>query len=139
MSVVFVAVGLAVIGGLIAFLALKRIVWAISVAAVVGVLTGLQLIAMASALPIQGPPPVPFVLWAATGGYAWASPDMPNNAPRTYLWEVPPDMLRDLKQGNPLFVEGTEASEEPQANQEEDNDAQTFFRWSKLEPEDAVK
>lgn len=125
---------LTALGTVTVLFALKRVAWAISAGAVLTVLGGLALQEYARALPIEGQPPAPFVLVGAIGGYAWAVPEGATS-PRTYVWQPPPDMLRDLHKGA-LQVEGKdkpaqEGSDRPWSNEGD-------FRWAPLEP-DAVK
>ena len=74
MTLGFVA-GAGAIAALAAWFALKRRVWSISAAAVAAALAAVWLMDLAMGLPLGGPPPTPFILWAGAQGYAWVSPD----------------------------------------------------------------
>ena len=114
MTLGFVAV-LAAIAALAAWFALKRRVWSISAAAVAAALAAIWLMVLAQGLPLGGPPPTPFILWAGAQGYAWVSPDR-ESPPRTYKWTPPADMMRELRKGRPLQVEGKKGKRSEQGN-----------------------
>ena len=136
MTPLAIAACLAALGALCAWLALRRAVWSISIASVAVALSAVQLIIVAQGLPIDGPPPSPFVLYGAAGPYAWASPGR-DASPRTYRWTVPAEMQRELRKGSPLDVEGEKANGK-KAEAGNDN-APTIWRWTRLEPEGATK
>ena len=127
------AAALAGLGAVTALFLLRRRPWAISVGAVLMVALGIVLYEGARALPIEGPPPPPFVLWYGSGNYAWASPDR-YSSPRTYAWRVPDSMMRALREGQALKVEGKVGSLPPGSG-----DTPGEYRWTPLEPENSLK
>lgn len=130
--------GLAIMGAITAFWALRRRVWAITLGAVLMVLVGLLTIEVSRALPFAGPPQVPFILWAAAPPFSWASPDR-DSAPRTYIWTPPAEMLRELRKGAPLKVTAREGKLD--GNKFIDGVEQTpgKYEWVPLEPEHPEK
>jgi hypothetical protein len=130
-------------------LLLIRSVWASSISAGVAAVLAIVLVQWAAATPLPGPPRAPFVLWAASQGFSWVSPDR-DDSPRTYAWQPPAEMLRDLRNGgSPLMVEGVEvpgqkALANGQATTDGGNEiaggaAEPIYRWTPLQPENAQK
>ena len=127
------AAALAGLGAVTVLFLLRRRPWAISVGAVLMMILGIVLYEGARALPIEGPPQPPFVLWYGSGNYAWASPDR-YSSPRTYAWRVPDGMMRALREGQALKVEGKGGRLRPGSG-----DSPGKYRWVPLEPENALK
>lgn len=142
MSSMLVVSLLAVAGLLTVALLLMRVVWGASLAAGVVVALGLLLFEISAARPLLGVPPTPFILWAANDNFAWAANDR-EEAPRTWNWQVPSELLRALRDGNgtPLWVDVKKEEEGKggKLRHEEEDTPGGEFSWTLLEPDNPVK
>lgn len=120
-----------------ALFVIKRSPWLTTLTALCATIGSIALVEWSAATPLPGPPPVPFVLWAAEGDYSWCSPGR-DDAPRTYVWMPTDEMMRDLREGAPLLVEA-QLEELEDERQRSTDFTPTRYRWTRLEPEDAVK
>ena len=134
MSPLTLAATIAGLGAVTVLFLLRRKAWAISAGAVLMVLLGLVTIDISRALAIKGPPPPPFVLWYGSGDQAWVSPDRYSSR-RTYDWKVPDDMMRALREGKALKVEGKGGD----GGRPGSGDSPGEYRWTPLEPENSLK